>query len=296
MSIRLTIAMMYYEGASMNIQHISSYADIDISRIHQDFLKDGVVVLRGFDMSPDQQHKLMTEVGNLAHWLPNHKHPHENHTYTENHEYTLEMRSSPQGEERLGIEADDVLVEWHMEQIGFPNPAVGASWNMRIFTCSNEYGKTLFVDAVKLFAMLSKEDVDFLAKCLFQEEIGLSPKIPPMRICPIKKHLPTGQMMVYISPVRDIDFGKKLRYVQEHEPTEGERARFEEICTNLSTTVKTNMDIRTEHKWQQYDVVIADLSRQYHAVTGGFRSSERYFEGIWAHGFSGGKFGVYATK
>jgi alpha-ketoglutarate-dependent taurine dioxygenase len=280
----------------MKIQHISSYGDIDISRIHQHFLEDGVVVLRGFDMSFDQQRELMMGLGDLMLWYPNHKYPHASFAYIENHEHTLEMRSSPQLDERLGIGADDVLVEWHMEHIGFPNPAVGASWNMRTFTCSNEYGKTLFVDAVKLFAMLGKEDADFLVKCLFQEDVGLSSKIPPIWICPIRKHLPTGKMMVYISPVKTIGFGEKLRYAQTHKPTEDERARFDEICTNLATMIKTNIEIRTEHKWQQHDVVIADLSRQYHAVTGGFRSSERNFEGIWAHGLNGDKFGVAATR
>ena len=280
----------------MNIHHISSYSDIDFSRLHQDFLQDGVVVLRGFDMSTSRQHELMLELGNLVPWYPNDKYPHLSFSYDENHEHTLGMRSFPQQDERLGTGMDDILVEWHMEHIGFPNPAVGASWNMRKFTCSNEYGKTLFVDAVKLYATLGKEEIDFLVKCVFQEEVGLGPGIPQIWICPIRKHLPTGQMMVYISPVKTVNFGEKLRYAQTHKPTEDERARFDEICTRLATMIKTNTEIRTEHRWEQYDVVIADLARQYHAVTGGFTSSEREFHGIWAHGLNGDKFGVAATR
>jgi hypothetical protein len=37
------------------------------------------------------------------------------------------------------------------------------------------------------------------------------------------------------------------------------------------------------HRWQQGDLIIPDMFKLAHAVTGGFKSEDREFRGIWAY-------------
>jgi alpha-ketoglutarate-dependent taurine dioxygenase len=56
------------------------------------------------------------------------------------------------------------LIEWHVEGVSMKWPQHAAGWNMEHFTCSNEFGKTGFVDMCKLYNDLLQEEKDFLDK------------------------------------------------------------------------------------------------------------------------------------
>lgn len=273
----------------MKIIKISSAYDISDIELFLELSRSGVVVFRGYDMSEEEQLHLMRKVGEITRWYPNTS-SQEYHSYVENHAETLKMRMSDDSNSIHGIGSDDILVAWHMEHIGFPNPAVGASWNMRKFTCSPKNGKTLFVDGAKLYEMLSVDDALFLEKCLFIENIQneLISKHPVL--CPIRRNWLNTEKVVYLSPNSAGKYAEKLVYAQTFQPTDDERERFNQLTKMLIGEILNNQDIRIVHEWQQFDVLFADLSRMYHAVTGGFRPEERLFYGVWALGSKGDTF------
>lgn len=253
----------------------------------------GVSIFRGAAITSEQQSALMARYGDRLGWFPNSTNP-TFYPYKENHQYTLDMKLS-QGKSNIGICNDDILVEWHMEQIGFPNPAIGASWNNKIFTCDEESGKTYFVDATRVYEKICAADIGFLELCRFTELVGyhrpdydqnqLPSDIEPLS--PIVMHPLLNKKLIYISPAETIEFGKKLISFDGREPQMHERQRFAKICRQVSTTITSDTELRLVHKWRQGDIVFVDLLRHYHAVTGGFIAEQRYFEGIWAFRYQG---------
>lgn len=271
----------------MKTYAISSFQEIDVASCFDEYVASGCFVLRGYDMSHDEQLSLMKSFGDITKWFPNNHAGFEHYTpYRENHSHTINMRNS----ENAKINMDDILVTWHMEHIGYPNPAIGASWNMRTFTCSPNAGKTFFVDGIQLCKNLSQDDIEFLKKSLYVEQAhGAIDSDYPI-YCPIRKHYLTGCEMVYISPSTNIPYGEKLFYDQAHPKNEQENKRFGAIIGEIAETIKYDKSVRFEHRWKQYDVVFADLSRLYHSVTGGFSPEERKFDGIFAHALKGDMF------
>lgn len=274
-------------SSAMKTYEISSFQEIDIALCFEEYMASGCFVLRGYDMSRDEQLSLMKSFGDITKWFPNNQRDSGHYTpYRENHSHTIDMRNL----ENATTGTDDILVVWHMEHIGFPNPAVGASWNMRTFTCSPNSGKTFFVDGIQLYQNLSQDDAEFLKKSLYVEQAhGAVDSNHPI-YCPIKKHYLTGNEMVYMPPNTNIPYGDKLCCDQGRQWGEKERQRFETIMCKIANTIKYDASVQFEHRWQQYDVVFADLSRLYHAVTGGFSSEERIFDGIFAHALEGDMF------
>lgn len=269
----------------MNIYTISSFSDIDIDVLFTDFVDNGVFVLRGYHMDKDEQHKLMMLFGDRAKWYPN-SDSDACFTYVENHAMTILHNSTLEQFSNLGN--NDVLISWHMEHLGFPNPAVGASWNMHTFTCSPESGKTLFVDAIKLCSLLDDEELLFLSRCLYVETWPWEGEYQKPILSTIKQHRLSRKNMVHIQP--DVSYREKLYYALTNQPTNDERERFEKILCRISQAIVSDKSLQIEHRWQQNDVVVADLSRMYHAVLGGFTPEQREFHGIWAHARPGDTF------
>lgn len=283
--------------------HISEFNDFytSIFKIKQTIDETGVCVLRGIDFSAEQQFEAMIALGDTFGWYPNSKVKTKNY-YLENHEFTIKNRI-----DELTIDVTDekyrdrILVGWHMEHIGFINPAVGASWNMKTFTCNEECGKTYFVDAHSVFCQLNEEDIDFLEKCQYAlrspdvknesqyTEMGVLPN-GSLYLNPIVNHKTLNLIkMVRIFPTNDANKHLELISLDSKKPNQSESANFNRICDTISNIIFLDTGIRITHKWRQHDFLICDLSRMYHAVTGGFRSDQRYFEGMWAYGNPGSK-------
>lgn len=246
----------------------------------QSFIEDGVVVIRDFDCSLEDQ-KIITN--NFKYNFPElfclenplfH--------YSENHQYTVDMRLS-HGDRIAG--QDDIFVSWHMEMIGYPNPATGATWNMRKFECDIESGKTFFYDAIQLINEISKNDIELLKKCKYKiNDVGSMDIIENKQlICPIKKHAISNKELIYVDPSGN--------YSVEESP-DGSIDLCKKLIENIILKIKTNKNNLIIHKWKEKDIVFVDLSRMYHAVTGGFQPSQRHFEGLWLHSFAGSKYGT----
>jgi alpha-ketoglutarate-dependent taurine dioxygenase len=58
---------------------------------------------------------------------------------------------------------------------------------------------------------------------------------------------------------------------------------FKSLIRKIEKIIMENEDIRIVHNWQQGDLVIPDLFKLAHAVTGGFKPEDREFRGIWAY-------------
>ena len=276
-----------------SIKHtiISSAGDVDFFRLHADFVNDGIVVLRGANIEADQQSVIMCNLGDLVGWFPN-KTSTRVFPYDENHKHTIEMRKEKQPDTSLGIDKEHILVAWHYEHLGYPNPAIGASWNMRVFNCSEDCGKTLFIDAGKVFDLLTPDELRFFETCLFSEKVDIPKKYPPILVCPTTRHKTTGRRMVRISPAVDYQSFLNLELVKGRKPTTDERDFFSQIYMRLANSIKNDISLRIEHKWKQFDLAIVDLSRFYHAVTGGFTADERNFYGVWAFERPGDSLGL----
>lgn len=291
--------------------HISEFDDffLNIHNIAEVVKTEGVCVLRGIDVSPEQQFEAMIALGDIFGWFPNSNAKLKNY-YFENHEFTITNRLKEFQIDMTNQKyKNEILVPWHIEQIGFINPAVGASWNMKIFTCDEECGKTYFVDSALIFCELNEDYTNFLEKCSFSvrcfdtdenkkndndneniyQKMGV---LPGGELClkPIVNHEYQKYLkMIKISPSDSTKNILRLVSFDSREPTNSESEYFFKICNEISNRIFFDSGLRIVHKWKQHDFLIADLSRMYHSVTGGFRSEQRYFEGMWAYGKPGSK-------
>jgi alpha-ketoglutarate-dependent taurine dioxygenase len=247
-----------------------------------EFESKGVVLLRDFKCNLQTQEKITNNFKNLYPELfciensPFY--------YEENHQYTIDMRNEF-GLEKAGD--DDIFIVWHMEMIGYPNPATGATWNMKKFNCSTESGKTYFYDAIQLFSRVSQKDLQVLKKCRYVINVDSIKDERSVRLkynsyCPIKQHSFLKKNLIYIDPSNNY----KIIECGQHEMGECQL-----IFDSLIYKIKEDKENLIIHKWQENDFLFVDLSRMYHAVTGGFNPAQRQFDGFWLHSFPGSKYG-----
>lgn len=241
------------------------------------FNSDGVVCIRGTKPTRTQQMQITTLLGDHLGWFPNSTSEYDTDHYSEDHSSTL----SRSDKHNLG--ANDLAVCWHIEHCGTSNPAIAATWNMEKFTCSNEFGRTSFVDCSKIYDMLDNQDKHFLDVCKFslrfnddENKSFVADSIQPHRI--------SNKKTIRITPSFIYDSRKfiELVSVDGKNPTPYDSENFFRIIDWFSQTVCTNEDIRITHKWEQGDLVIPDLFLMAHAVFGGFKPSDRQFFGCWA--------------
>ena len=263
--------------------YIAEYKGVEdirknISDYFNKFEENSVICFRGGDVSKDEQSEIFKIFGDLANWFPNTKALETQQGidafnqfsfYSENHWHAF-----PQN-----LKNDQIVITWHLEHFYKKNNrTAGAIWNMKTFTCDPESGKTLFVDAHKLWKTLTKEEQQFLANSetyfYYFDEVFTAP-------C-VSIHFRTGEELAHV------DFDPKLetrRYLYRYngfEPSDAETQEFNRIMMFLNHQVKTNEDIRIVHSWRQGDIIIPDLFKLIHTITGGFQPEERYFNGVWA--------------
>lgn len=243
------------------------------------FLNDGIVLLRDYDCSLDEQRKITLLFRDT---FPKLYYPeNEIFNYNENHEYTFNKYFS---ELNRTAKNDDLFVTWHMEMIGFPNPATGATWNMVKFECSEESGKTYFYNACDLFEKLSLEEINILKSTKFIANTYDDNKdFEDQFLSPIIKHPLIDKDMVYIYP-------GKCTFVCEKNNEKDIEAAYS-IHNKLATIILRDEEKRIYHKWKKSDMIFVDLLRMYHAVTGGFVPEQRFFHGFWIHSKLGTKYG-----
>lgn len=242
-------------------------------------IKDSVICFRNAHLTQDEQFDLAGRLGKLIGWsLLNDK-----SEYIENHVRKADIPSGP----------DDIIVEWHVEHTYYKNPIVASTWNMYNFKTDNNNGKTYFVDTGVVFEMLTEEEQQFLFNSVITEpdviresqlkngfasaNLSFADSYPI-----ISPHWLTSKPIIRFTILPNHLMVKLVSY-QGDSPTSEQSAYFEKLIRKIEKIIWTNEDIRMVHRWQQGDLVIPDMFKLAHAVTGGFSHEDREFRGIWGY-------------
>jgi alpha-ketoglutarate-dependent taurine dioxygenase len=267
----------------INIEPVE-FPGIDKVLENADYYKDklineSVICFRNANLTEKDQFDFAKKLGKLIGWfLIN-----DESKYIENHERKSEIVSGP----------DDIIVEWHVEHTYYVNPIVAATWNMYNFKTDNENGKTYFVDTNEVFEMLTNDEKQFLLECRITEpdfikEAQLKSGFASATLnfaddYPIiAEHWLTGKPIIRFTILPEPSIVRLVSYKGQM-PTEDNISYFERVIRKIEDTIWNNEDIRIVHKWQQGDLVIPDMFKLAHAVTGGFKPEDREFRGIWGY-------------
>jgi alpha-ketoglutarate-dependent taurine dioxygenase len=241
------------------------------------FLDNGVMAFRNANLSHEEH---ITVHNILGKQLGSHKETGKE-GYTENH-------SRLYGGTKIRPSNDEILLPWHIEHPHYQNPIVLGTWNMHKFTTNSENGKTYFVDNEFLYEQMPDSFKEFSKKCTILNPVG---KEVFKEHELIQNHWITENPVIRIGHLFNISDLKvetaklnnfqKLYKFEGRDPIENEYEYYFEIMKWIRDQLYNNLDIRIVHKWQQGDLVVSDMYRMCHAVTGGFESKDREFTGIW---------------
>ena len=252
-----------------NLEEALSLSGEIISR----FLEDGIVVLRGINLSEEEQVIFSRALGDEIGWLPNNS-SNFKERYQENHASNLRKEE---------ITGDDIALPWHMEHVEYDTYAsiVAGVWNMYLYKADPENGKTYFFDSSKVYDGLQEEWKNFLQSCVsvWSKVDGQGPFYTDC----VKKHWKTGQSVIRIDVTDTNTRLDLLHTVGGRAPTQEEQSLYTQIRDHFIKEIQTNEENRIVHRWQQGDLVIPDLFKMVHAVTGGFKSEDRDFIGYWIY-------------
>jgi len=251
----------------------------DIDYYKDRFVSDSVLCFRNANLTKEEQFDFGAKIGKLMGW----NYLNDTSEYLENHIRKADIVSGP----------DDIIVEWHVEHTYYVNPIVASTWNMYNFKTNPENGKTYFVDTGVVFEMLSDDEKQFLLDSVVTEpdfikesqlksgflsgETNLSEQHPI-----IAKHWLTEKPIIRFMILPEPFMVILVRYKNQI-PSEDDLQYFKTLIRKIEKIITENEDIRIVHKWQQGDLVIPDLFKLAHAVTGGFKSEDREFRGIWGY-------------
>lgn len=186
---------------------------------------------------------------------------------------------------------DDILLYWHIEHVVQDRSYALGVWNMELFKCDKDSGKTYFVDMVKLYSTLSKEDQEFIDKSvvtvyypeqkntIHQEDKGVDfYQGKSFSYALSKKHWITNQ-----KGIRFV-FGAKsiLTIFDNRTPTEEEKIKCSLLLEKIEHEATQNQDIRMVLRWEEGYLAVPDLFKLAHSVTGGFNKEERRLKGIFS--------------
>jgi len=233
------------------------------------FLNDSILVFRNANLSYDDQVIFHKNLGKHFNW----------HAYTEQDGNTSKYIEDHSQNKNVGKSTgDEIMLKWHMEHIYYDNPIVAATWNMVTFNTDNNNGKTYFIDSEKIYATMPDDWKNFLESCTVN---GRSTDVGSFNV--IKNHWITGNKVLRMMVTTDEERLVHSFFVNDNAPSEKEIKLFKEIILWFGNEVNTNEDIRIVHKWKQGDLVIPDMFKLAHAVTGGFNPIDRKFIGIWGY-------------
>lgn len=252
-----------YPGIDSILNNIDYYID--------KFKNDSIIVFRNANLSLSKQEELTRKMGDYFGWFPN-----VNSGLLER--YTESHKSNPHLD---GVDGDTIFLDWHIEHPYYGLPIVASTWNMINFTANPETGKTYFVDMAKIYKSLPKDWQDFLSRATI---IGSNPSVhtEPREFKAVWNHWLLDEKVFRFQVVR---YAAKshLKSFDGRNPTDIERQKMVEICTHVYSELNKDGDHRIVHKWQKGDLVIPDIFKLAHAVTGGFMPNEREFSGIWLY-------------
>jgi alpha-ketoglutarate-dependent taurine dioxygenase len=260
----IDIEPIIYPGMEEIINNIEFYKE--------KFFNDGVIVFRNANFDREEHADFNAFIASKFGWFPAAMNTVEDRVgYTENHSRAIA---------RDAVGKDEILIKWHQEHPYYTNPIVGSTWNMTTFKADPNTGKTYFVDLQKLYDSLSESNKTFLNKSQANLVVSQSKDVS-VSTSVVQPHWRTGVPVIRCRYVPD--GALSLTSFEERTPSHQEEQKFKILSSFITNEVLNNEDIRIVHKWQQGDVVIPDLFRMAHAVTGGFDSKDRIFTGLWSH-------------
>ncbi len=240
------------------------------------FVKDSVLAFRNANLTKKEQRDFHIKLGEKIGWysIDSEKEG----SYIENHSHNLDLSSSG---------PDDIMLFWHIEHVYLVNPIVAATWNMYRFVADENSGKTYFIDTSKIYEELSDDWKDFLQKCIANsgDKIIADDDDPVINECKeysvVKDHWITGKKVIRIHLNRNEFELNKLSKYDNRVPSREEEEKFFEISKYINNRIIVDMAGLMFHKWQQGDLLIPDMFKLAHAVTGGFDPEDREFCGKW---------------
>lgn len=239
--------------------------------ILREFTENGIFVFRGLNLNDEEHADLVKTLGDAIGWYPNSKSVEMLHKYEESHSNNSLLDT---------YDGDQIILEWHLEHVELDGyiPLVAGIWNMKKFTCSPESGKTYFSDSMDAYLNLEKSEIDFLLLCKISwlDEKGTGPYSSPI----VAQHWLTGKPLIRLELLRDLKID--LIEFNGNQPNEKDLEKFYSILEKIRDRICNHSPSRIVHRWQEGDIVMPDLQRMAHAVTGGFIPSERKFRGLWA--------------
>lgn len=246
------------------------YIISDIEMYKEQFKNDGILVFRNANLDYDHQLMLQIKMGDYLGWSPNSRHGLHSR-YDENHSSLADT----------GISGDTLILGWHVEHPYYTNPIIAGVWNMHVFNTDPDNGKTYFYDTSKLYDRLPLEWQQFLSRCVVNAYSYSMDKM--FSSTAVALHWLTGKPTIRI-PLTGLKEGfNDLKLYDDKNPSQQENEMYLKIANAIADMVNDDEEFRIVHKWNQGDIVIPDLFRMAHAVTGGFDSRDRIFTGLWSH-------------
>jgi alpha-ketoglutarate-dependent taurine dioxygenase len=259
---------------SIDMLHASSLDEALelVDKVAERLKTDVVVGIRGVNLSDEEQIIFTRALGDVIGWYPNTGSSFKQ-KYQENHGENF-LKSQTTG--------DELCLHWHLEWVGYKTPIIGATWNMIKFKCDPETGKTYFVDSSRIYREMPEEMQLFASRCVsaWVEKSGpKSIKYTPV----VQEHPITKDSVLRIDIADTFSTPDLLHTVDGREPTEEERIKYMALRDYYVDQTYNNEEIRVVHRWQQGDLLIPNMFKALHAVTGGFDSEDREFIGYWAY-------------
>lgn len=245
----------------------------NIEYYKEKFLKDSVILFRNANLSYESQALLHSKIGKVFNYYPILDKDNLAERYIEDHSERNLIKVT---------EKDDILLPWHIEHVTYKNPIVISTWNMAKFKTDTENGKTYFVDCQKVYEDMPFEWKNFLNKCKINYP-GTNSWNSNDEWPVVAKHWITESPVVRIVIRKFFDDANHLVSVGDKSPTESDIRLFSEILIWVSDYIYNNEDARIVQKWQEGDLLVVDIFKLAHAVTGGFASKDREFFGIWGY-------------
>ncbi len=251
----------------------------DLKNKLQDILKiqelESIVVIKGIKLTEDEQLQLVRDMGDITGWFPNNSEDF-NHKYVETHSYSKDKQD---------VGNDQIILSWHLEHVDYDEyiPLVAGVWNMRVFNCDPESGKTYFIDSKKIYnEIYTEEEKDFLRKCKAKWiEIKPDGRNITNYVDIVQPHWKTKEEQIRV----ELHYfnATSLHLFQGFEPNKDQIDTFHNLINRFEAEVRQNENLRIVHKWEEGDILVPDLFSLAHAVTGGFKSEDREFTGYWCY-------------
>lgn len=252
------------------------------------FINDSIIAFRNANLDFDMQTKIIHLFGDNLGWYPNSSNTNPSDYIEDHHKHMDETNVS---------DKNSIMLSWHQEHVAQEhNPYVSGVWNMTIFKCNPETGKTFFVDMSNLYNLFDENDKKFLLNCevaikryrwhknkqyyyLINDEDIKNNNDDLVTYKIVADHWITKEKTIrtYLAKEEEIFLYK----FNNRAPTEKEKNKFLNLSKKIYNLVNYDESIRMQHKWQEGDLLIPDLFKLAHAVSGGFNKDQRKLEGMF---------------